>query len=133
MKEKKILVVDDEPDMRTFLSTLLETSGFTAVAAENGIEGVQKAREVKPDLIILNVMMPKENGVQMYRQLKISDQLKQIPVIMISAISKKSFLRCQKILTYWGSSFPEPEAYIKKPLESDELIQLVESLLSAET
>ena len=94
MKKLKILVVDDELDMRTFITTLLETSGYRPIIAVNGEEGIQKAREKKPAAIILDVMMPKEGGIQMYRELKTDDELKEIPVIMLSAIAKKySFLR----------------------------------------
>ncbi|HYA01797.1 MAG TPA: response regulator, partial [Syntrophobacteria bacterium] len=60
MKKKTVLVVDDELDMRTFISTLLETSGYRALVATNGEEGIKKAREHKPAVIILDVMMPKE-------------------------------------------------------------------------
>ena len=70
MANKKILVVDDELDTRTFLFTLLETSGYTPVVAVNGQEGILKARQVKPELIILDVMMPEEGGIQLYRDIK---------------------------------------------------------------
>ena len=65
MKKKKILIVDDELDMRIFLSTLLETSGYKPVMTRDGKEGFQKARNVVPDLIILDIMMPGEGGVYM--------------------------------------------------------------------
>ena len=131
MGKKKILVVDDELDMRTYLSTLLETSGYTPIVATDGLEGIQKAREVKPELIILDVMMPKEGGVHMYQQLKTDDELKHIPVIMLSAIAKKSFLHSHSMLSsYMGLSVPAPEAYIEKPPEPEELFQLTKALLT---
>jgi DNA-binding response OmpR family regulator len=70
MKKKTVLIVEDELDMRIFISTLLETSGYRPVMTKDGNEGMRKARDVGPDLIILDVMMPGEGGVQMYRQLK---------------------------------------------------------------
>ena len=133
MAKKRILVVGDEVDMRTFVCTLLGTCGYQSLVASDGEEGIQKARELRPELIILDVMLPKEGGIQMYRELKTDDNLKDIPVIMLSGISKKTFFHSQNILnSYMGQSLPEPEAYIEKPPESEELIQVAESLLAGE-
>ena len=126
MQNKKVLVVDDEMDMRIFLSTLLETSGYKAIIASNGGEGIEKARKHKPAAIILDVLMPKSGGIQMYREVKTDENLKSTPVIMISAIAKKTFFHSLKILnSYRGQTVPEPEAYIEKPPESDELLQVL--------
>jgi CheY-like chemotaxis protein len=133
MSKKKIMVVDDELDMRVFVSTLLETSGYKPYVATHGLEGIQKAKELKPDLIIMDVMMPKQGGVQMYREIKTDDNLKHTPVIILSGIAKKTFFHSQNVLdSYKGQSVPEPEAYIEKPPESDELIQCIENLLAPE-
>ncbi|MBW1888145.1 MAG: response regulator, partial [Deltaproteobacteria bacterium] len=98
MKKKKILIVDDELDMRIFISTLLETSGYSPLTTKDGNEGIRKAKEVIPDLIILDVMMPGEGGVQMYRQLKTDRNLKDIPVVMLSAVEKDTFSHYIKML-----------------------------------
>jgi two-component system phosphate regulon response regulator PhoB len=133
MKKKTVLVVDDELDMRTFISTLLETSGYRALIATNGEEGIRKAREHKPAVIILDVMMPKEGGVQMYRELKTDEELKGIPVIMLSAIAKKTFFHSQKMLnTYRGQVVPEPEAYIEKPPETEDLLRVLQDCVGCE-
>jgi two-component system phosphate regulon response regulator PhoB len=133
MKKKKILVVDDELDMRTFIVTLLETSGYRPIVATNGEEGIAKAREHKPAVIILDVMMPKEGGVQMYRELKTDEQLKSIPVIMLSAIAKKTFFHSQKLLnTYRGQVVPEPEAYIEKPPETEQLLRVLDDCIGCQ-
>jgi two-component system phosphate regulon response regulator PhoB len=130
MKKKRILVVDDELDMRTFITTLLETSGYKPIIAVNGEEGILKAREKKPAAIILDVMMPREGGIQMYRELKNDEELKEIPVIMLSAIAKKTFFHSQQVLnTYRGQKVPEPAAYIEKPPETEELLQILEQCL----
>jgi CheY-like chemotaxis protein len=133
MKRKKVLVVDDELDMRTFIATLLETSGYRPIVATNGEEGIAKAREHKPVVIILDVMMPKEGGVQMYRELKTDEQLKSIPVIMLSAIAKKTFFHSQKMLnTYRGQVVPEPEAYIEKPPETEQLLKVLDDCIGCQ-
>ena len=133
MAKKKILVVGDELDMTTFVCTLLGTCGYKTIVAADGSEGIRKARDVRPELIVLDVMLPKEGGIQMYRELKTDDALNQIPVIMLSAISKKTFFHSQSMLdSYMGQSVPEPEAYIEKPPDSEEHIQLTETLLSGQ-
>ena len=127
---KKILVVDDDVDIRKVVSKLVEKSGYITIEAKNGVEGMGKVREEKPDLIILDILMPKESGIRMYRELKIEEALKDIPVIVLSAIPKKSFFRSQKVLDeFAGESVPEPEAYIEKPEEPQELIALMKKIL----
>ncbi len=129
---KKILIVDDELDMRTYLSTLLKTSGYVPVVATNGLEAMQKAKAVRPHLIILDVLMPREGGIQLYRRLKRDDELKDIPVIMLSGIAKKTFFHAQSLLDrHEGQEVPEPEAYIEKPPEPEELLKWITALLGA--
>jgi len=130
MAKKRVLVVDDELDMRTFVATLLETSGFKPLVAEDGIQGLEMARRDKPSLIILDIMMPKESGITMYRSLKSDPALKDIPVIMLSALAKKTFLHSQSVLdAYKGEKIPEPAAYIEKPPEPDELLEAIQNSL----
>ena len=127
---KKVLVVDDELDMRTFVTTLLETSGYKPLSAEDGVKGLELARERKPSLIILDIMMPKESGIQMYRELRTDPALKDIPVVILSALSKKTFFHSQKVLDeYKGEKIPEPEAYIEKPPEPEELLEAIQNNL----
>ncbi len=127
---KKVLVVDDELDMRTFLTTLLETNGYKPVSAEDGVHGLEVARDKKPALIILDIMMPKESGINLYRELKSDPELKEIPVIMLSALSRKTFFHSQRVLDeYKGEKIPEPAAYIEKPPEPEELLEAIENSL----
>ena len=89
-----------------------------------------KVREDKPDLIILDILMPKQSGIRMYRELKTDEPLKDIPVIVLSAIAPKSFFRSQEVLAeFAGQPVPEPEAYIEKPEEPEELIDLMKKIL----
>lgn len=126
----KVLVVDDELDMRTFIITLLETEGYKPLSAVDGKEGLELARLKKPSLVILDVMMPKESGISMYRDLKNDPELKDIPVIMLSALSKKTFFHSQKVLDeYKEEKIPEPEAYIEKPPEPEELLEAIQNCL----
>jgi len=127
---KKVLTVDDDVDIRKVVSKLVEKSGYEVTEAKHGVEGMGKVREDKPDLIILDMLMPKESGIRMYHELKTEGSLKDIPVIVLSAIPKKSFLKSQKVLDeFAGQSVPEPEAYIEKPEEPEELIALMKKIL----
>jgi len=127
---KKVLTVDDDPDIIAFVKTVLEESGYTPVVAKNGEMGLAIAREEKPALVILDVLMPKQSGIKMYRELKSDDLLKNIPVIILSGIAKRTFLRSQEALTEFGDlPVPEPELYIEKPVEPDELAEAVKNLI----
>jgi CheY-like chemotaxis protein len=130
MKKKTVLVVEDELDMRIFLSTLLETSGYQPILTRDGKEGMLKARNVCPDLIILDVMMPGEGGVQMYRQLKTDKTLCNIPVIMLSAVTRKTFAHYLNMVNArLQAAIPDPDAYIEKPPEAQELIKITADLI----
>jgi CheY-like chemotaxis protein len=131
MENKKvILIVDDEMDMRIFLSTLAKTSGYEPVLAKNGKEGMKKALERKPDLLILDVMMPGEGGIQMYRQIRTDPNLKATPIIMLSAIAKKTFYHYLSMLNVkTDHAIASPQAYIEKPPDAGELIALIQSIL----
>ena len=133
IERKKILIVDDELNMRIFLCNLLGNCGYEAIDACDKIEGMKKALSEKPALIILDVTMPKESGIQMYRELKEHDDLKNVPVIMVSTIDKKTFSFYQKFQsTPRDRGVPEPGAYLEKPLEAQELISLVRTLISTD-
>ena len=119
---KKVLVVDDDPDVRLFNVTVVEENGFTPIEASNGEEGLKLLKEERPDLVILDVLMPRQSGIRLFRDLKTDKSLKHIPVILLSGIAKKTFLRSQKALTeFGGESVPEPEIYLEKPVEPEEL------------
>jgi len=127
---KRVLVVDDDPDVRLFNTTVLEENGYTPLVATNGEEGLEMIRKELPDLVILDVMMPKQSGIRLYRELKTDKALKNIPVIILSGIAEKTFLRSQNALTeFGGEEVPPPETYIEKPVEPDELAGVVKKVL----
>lgn len=127
---RKVLVVDDDPDVRMFSVTVLEENGYAPLEATNGEEGMILVRQERPELIILDVLMPRESGVKLYRELKTDPDVKNIPVIIQSGIAEKSFLRSQKALTeFGGAAVPEPEAYLEKPVEAEELAATIRNVL----
>jgi len=127
---KKVLNVEDDPDIRTFVTTVLEENGYIPIMAKDGEEGARKVKEEKPDLIILDILMPKESGIKMYHELKKDPSLKDIPVVMLSGVSKRTFLRSQVALTEFGDeTVPEPEAYLEKPVEPEDLAEILKKIL----
>jgi CheY-like chemotaxis protein len=127
-----ILIVDDEMDMRIFMSTLFETSGYRPVAVRDGRQGLDKAAAIKPRLIILDVMMPGEGGALMYKALKDDPELLRIPVIMCSAVARTSFDHYLKMLNArLDSPVPDPDGYVEKPPDPDELLELARGIMAA--
>lgn len=127
---KKVLVVDDDPDVRLFSITVLEENGYTPLEATNGEEGMQLIRQENPDLVILDVLMPRESGIRLYRQMKTDKKLEKIPIIILSGITRRSFLRSQKALTeFGGEEVPEPQTYLEKPVEPEELAAAIKAVL----
>ena len=109
---KKVLVVDDEEKLRENVKVFLELNDYEVCTAPNGEEGLQSARENRPDLIIADIMMPKMDGYTMLRELKFSNDLKNIPVIMLTAKDGLSDL-CE----IEGSA-----EFIVKPFELEQLL-----------
>ncbi len=121
---KKILIVDDEQDIVESLKFVLETSGYNCYTAFNGEDGLKLAKELLPDLIILDVMMPKINGYKISRLLKYDNKYKNIPILMITARSQEE----DKLI---GEETGADE-YITKPFDLDEVLKLVEKYLNNE-
>ena len=126
---RKALVVDDNPDVRLFGVALLEKNGYTPLVAEDGETALSMIKAEKPDLVILDVLMPRQSGVRLYRELKTVESLKNIKVIVLGEIAKKAFLRSQKALTEFGDAdVPEPEVYLEKPVEPEELAEALKKV-----
>jgi two-component system phosphate regulon response regulator PhoB len=128
---KKVLVVDDDPDVRLFNVTVVEENGYIPLEADNGEDGLKLIKEQKPDLVILDVMMPKQSGIRLYRELKTNPKTQHIKIILLSGIAKRTFLRSQKALTeFGGQEVPEPEVYLEKPVEPEELADTINKILA---
>ena len=128
---KKVLVVDDDPDVRLFSVTVLEENGYTPLEAGNGEEGLKMIKADKPDLVILDILMPRQSGIRLYRELRTDKTLANIKIIILSGIAKKTFMRSQKALTeFGGEEVPEPEIYLEKPVEPEVLAENIKKILS---
>jgi len=126
--KKTILVVDDEPDVAAYLKAFFEDNGFRALTASNGKEGFEKAVAEKPDLITLDITMPEESGVRMFRELQAEQSTASIPVIMITGVSSefKRFIETRQ-------QVHPPDAYFEKPIDRDELLAKVNEILGAKS
>ena len=131
MEKKKVLVVDDEIDMRIYISKVLKTSGFEPVTTREGSDAIRRARENRPDLIVLDVMMPGEGGAETYRELKQDSELQNIPVILMSAVKQDSFLHYLRMLNArLPDPIPPPFTYLEKPVEPEDLAAAAKAALA---
>lgn len=119
---KKILIVDDEQDIVETLKFMLEVEGYECFCAYDGETGLNMAKEIIPDLMILDVMMPKINGYKISRLLKYDTKYKDIPIIMVTARSQEE----DKLI---GQETGVNE-YITKPFELDDIIKKVKEYLA---
>jgi len=120
MAVHKILIVDDSPTERFFLADLLSKQGYQINLAENGTEALEKAKQIMPDLILMDVVMPGLNGFQATRALSRDEELKHIPVILCTTKDQET----DKI---WGLRQGAIE-YIIKPVDGNALLQKIRSL-----
>ena len=128
--KRKVLVVDDDVHMRNFVVTLLETSDFEALAADGGAKGLELAKQHKPTLVVMDVLMPGDGGMELYRKLRGDPELKDIPIVIVSAVARKTFVHSQSLLNqYRGEQIPEPAGYIEKPPEPEELLKEIHCAL----
>ena len=130
-KNKKILVIDDEADTVTYMETLLQDNGYDTISANDGRQGMEKAKNENPDLIVLDVSMPEQSGMGFYRDLKKDDKLSSTPVIFVTGVTGfggddqaiHKFLKGRR-------NIPEPEGYFAKPIDRDDFIKKLGEILS---
>jgi CheY-like chemotaxis protein len=128
---KKIMIVDDEKDILEYLTTLFKDHGYETVTAADGKEALEMIRKEKPDLVTLDIIMPRESGVRFYREVKKDDELKKIPVVIVTALTGwgydpegfHKFIKSRK-------QVPPPEGFLAKPVDTEKLLQLVKEHLS---
>jgi DNA-binding response OmpR family regulator len=145
---KKVLIVDDDKNTVKFLSVALEENGYEAASAYDGKEGLDKVASEKPDLIILDVMMPKRTGFVVFKQLRKKEEFKGIPVIMLTGVADclseldsqsddtherpydnlRETLR-KAIQEMREEGLVKPEMYVDKPIDPDDFIAKVKELI----
>ncbi len=120
---KQILCIEDEPEMIDLIRLILERRGFDVQGAAGGTEGIKKIRETRPDLVLLDLMMPDLDGWEVYQQMKADDATRDIPVIVVTA-------KAQSIDKVLGLHIAKVDDYIAKPFSPQELLASVEKVLS---
>ena len=139
LKDRLVLVVDDDPEVIDYISAILDDHQMKAMSASNGKEAMRRVRESKPDIILLDLMMPKQSGLGFFNELKKNELYKDIPVIVVSGASKvtgvdmKSYIydkefseQKQKVV----GTDAKPEAYVEKPVDPEKLIETIKKFLS---
>jgi CheY-like chemotaxis protein len=128
---KKILIIDDEPDIVVYLTLLLENHGYVVVSASDGKEGLELARQEHPDLVCLDIMMPKKTGVALYEEIKTDPELKRLPCIIISAYESAYTFKGQAFRRLvQNRSIPEPLRFFEKPIDVPVFIDFIETFFN---
>lgn len=122
VSEKLVLCIDDMPELITLVGLILKRVGIKVIGASDGLEGLAKAREVKPDLVLLDLMLPRMNGWEVFWQMQADEQLKRIPVIIISVRSEIMDRRL-------ALESAEADGYLTKPFAIQDLLTNVERAL----
>lgn len=115
---KKVLIVDDEADVRRYITTILKKGGYETITAEDGAAALAIAQREKPDLVILDLQMPNQSGTDFYRKISKDKDLDAIPVIVVSGLAGRHL------------AVKKPVAVFDKPIDPDEFLATVEKTLS---
>jgi len=128
---RKVLIVDDEPDVLRYVQAVLEDDGYQFFTASDGKAALHSACAQLPDLIVLDVQMPVMDGFQTFYELRRDERTKSIPVIMLTGVGRRTGVRFDEktMGEYLGS---EPEAYIEKPIDQQRLLETVRRLIGCE-
>ncbi len=121
-ESKRVVCIEDEPEMIDLVRLILGRKGFYVIGANGGIEGLETVRREKPDLILLDLMMPDMDGWEVYQQIKADPNLRTIPVIVVTA-------KAQSIDKVLGLHIAKVDDYITKPFGPQELLESVEKIL----
>jgi two-component system response regulator VicR len=121
-ERKKVVCIEDEPEMVDLVRLILGRKGFELIGAIGGREGLETVRRVKPDLVLLDLMMPDMDGWEVYQQMKADEDLKAIPVIVVTA-------KAQSIDKVLGLHIAKVDDYVTKPFGPQELLESVRKVL----
>jgi DNA-binding response OmpR family regulator len=120
---KRVVCIEDEPEMIDLVRLILGRKGYEVIGANGGIEGLDAVRRERPDIILLDLMMPDMDGWEVYQQIKADPALKEIPVVVVTA-------KAQSIDKVLGLHIAKVDDYITKPFGPQELLESIEKILS---
>lgn len=141
----KVLIVDDDPDNVSYLKDILEDEGYQTLTARDGVEGLEKVRSQRPHLVLLDLMMPNKSGIRMFQELKMDEDLKNIPVIIVTGVSQATGVDFKDFVvrlptgeggplvsTRGDTPYARPSGYLEKPIEPEQLARTVREVLEKE-
>lgn len=131
-EEKTVLVVDDEPDIVIYLQTLLQDAGFAVMTAFDGDQALRRVKEKTPDLISLDLVMPKKSGIRFFYELRKSKDWSKIPVIIVTGHARDDKVRKEMNDMFEGKTVSGPRTYLEKPVKPDDYVVLVKRELGIE-
>ena len=129
---RRVLVVDDEPDVQGYLEMLLRDHGYQTLTASDGAAALELVRREKPDLVTLDISMPRSSGTRFYKEVKTDPELAPIPVVIVTAVTGYGGdpYAYEKFLSH-RSLVPPPEGFFPKPIDREAFLAAVEKLLSS--
>ncbi len=127
--QKTILIVDDEPDVRKFFQSVLEDAGFDVEIACDGIEGLERVKNKKPDLISLDLVMPKKSGIKLFYELRKNREWSKIPVLIVTAHAKDEFGKTDFKDLMEGKTISGPQTYLEKPIKPNSYVNTIKQIL----
>jgi DNA-binding response OmpR family regulator len=126
MAKKYVLIVDDDPDLVETVAMLLESKGYEVGKAYDGIEGEESIKKRRPDVLVLDVMMPRKDGYKLCKELKSNKWTQDIPVILLTAVGEAV---SSTTYTHAEGMSTEAEDFIPKPVDAKTLVEAVERLM----
>lgn len=139
---KKIVIVEDESDVRKFISSVLEDEGYTTVTAKDGVEGLEVVYKEMPDLVLLDLMMPRQSGIGMFKELRDDKKMSHIPVIVVTGVADVTGVDFRNFIyrrpledekkfveTTGLTKYTIPNGFVEKPIDPDELIKTIKEVL----
>jgi len=130
--EKRILVVDDEPDVRNFLATCIEDAGFQVSTAVDGQDALDKVFANPPDLMTLDMVMPKKSGIKVLRELRAEERFKELPVIVITAHANTDLGSDDIKMASAFASGLRPRYTLEKPVTPEKIVTAISEILDVE-
>lgn len=122
-----VLIVDDEPDVVEYLKVVLEVAGFETLVAMSAGEAFELARRHRPALICLDILMPEETGFSLYRRLRQHEELRSVPVVIISGVAREQEFDFRAFVP--ETHIPEPDRYLEKPIAVDQFLAVVDEMM----
>jgi len=124
-EDKTVLVVDDEEDVRDYLATVLEDSGFSVVTAADGAEALERVESAIPDFISLDLVMPNRSGMKFLHDLRRKQEWRDIPVVVVTAHAHDDLGKADFVEIFSGKQLAGPSFYLEKPVNPDQYVGLI--------